>query len=80
MAVDEANAAAQDDIRTDVKLVHLVRTLKLPTWKVTDKQYAAAKADRLSKDPANHRRMRWQKKACSMVIALPFCCATARSG
>ena len=63
-AVDEANAAAQDDIRTDVKLVHLVRTFKLPTWKVTDEQYAAAKAEveRLSKDPANHRRMLWQKK------------------
>ncbi len=63
-AVDEANAAAQDDIRTDVKLVHLVRTLKLPTWKVTDAQYASAKAevDKLSKNPANHRRMSWQKK------------------
>ncbi len=62
-AVDEANEVAEDDIRTDVKLVHLVRTLKLPPWKVTDEQYAAAKAevDRLSKDPANRRRMLWQK-------------------
>jgi hypothetical protein len=63
-AVDEANAAARNDIRTDVKLVHLVRTLKLPIWMVTDQQYAAAKAEveRLSKDPANQRKMLWQKK------------------
>ena len=64
LAVDEAHEAAKDDIRTDVKLVHLVRTFKLPPWKVTDEQYAAAKAevDRLSKNPANRRRMLWQKK------------------
>ncbi len=64
LAVDEANSVAQRDIRTDVKLVHLVRTFKLPTWKVTEKQYAAAKAEveRLAKDPANHRKMRWQEK------------------
>ena len=64
LAVDEAHEVAKDDIRTDVKLVHLVQTFKLPPWKVTDEQYAAAKAevDRLSKDPANHRRMLWQKK------------------
>ncbi len=64
LAVDEAHEVAKDDIRTDVKLVHLVRTFKLPPWKVTDEQYAAAKAevDRLSKNPANRRRMLWQKK------------------
>jgi len=64
VAVDEANAAAQNDIRTDVKMVHLVRTLKLPIWMVTEEQNAAAQAevDRLSSDPANQRRMNWQKK------------------
>ena len=64
VAVEEANTAAQNDIRTDVPLVHLVRTLKLPIWMVTDQQYMAAKAevDRLAKDPANHRKMQWQKK------------------
>ncbi len=64
VAVNDANAAAQNDIRTDVKMVHLVRTLKLPVWMVTDEQNAAAKAevDRLSKDPANRRRMLWKKQ------------------
>jgi hypothetical protein len=63
-AVDDVHEVAKNEIRTDVKLVHLVRTFKLPTWKVTDKEYAAAKAEvnRLSKDPANRRRMLWQKK------------------
>ena len=63
-AVDEAHEVAKNDIRTDVQLVHLVRTFKLPTWKVTDEQYAAAKAevDRLSKNPANRRKMLWQKR------------------
>ena len=63
-AVDDVHEVAKNDIRTDVKLVHLVRTFKLPTWKVTDEQYAAAKAevDRLSMNPANRRRMLWQKK------------------
>lgn len=63
-AVEDANAAAQNDIRTDVQLVHLVRTLKLPIWMVTEEQYAAAQSEveRLSKDPANRRRMLWQKQ------------------
>jgi hypothetical protein len=63
-AVDDVHEVAKNDIRTDVKLVHLVRTFKLPPWKVTDEQYAAAKAevDRLSKNPANRRRMLWQKR------------------
>jgi hypothetical protein len=62
--VDDVHEVAKNEIRTDVKLVHLVRTFKLPTWKVTDKEYAVAKAEvvRLSKDPANRRRMLWQKK------------------
>jgi hypothetical protein len=64
VAVNEAIAASRNDIRTDVPLVHLVRTFKLPIWMVTDQQYAAAKAEveRLSKDPANHRKMQWQQK------------------
>lgn len=63
-AVDDVHEVAKNDIRTDVKLVHLVRTFKLPPGKVTDEQYAAAKAevDRLSKNPANHRKMLWQKR------------------
>jgi hypothetical protein len=63
-AVDDVHEVAKSDIRTDVELVHLVRTFKLPPWKVTDEQYATAKAevDRLSKNPANRRKMLWQKK------------------
>ncbi len=64
VAVGDANDVAQGDIRTDVKLTHLVKTFKLPVWMVTEEQNAAAQAeiDRLSKDPANYRRVKWQKK------------------
>ncbi|MFH5802699.1 hypothetical protein [Alienimonas sp. DA493] len=62
-AVAEANSAARNDIRTDVPMKHLVRTLKLPIWRVTEEQNAAAQAevDRLSKDPADRRKMNWHK-------------------
>ena len=61
---EDVQEVTKKDIRTDVKLVHLVRTLKIPTWKVTDEQYAAAKAEveKLSKNPALHRKMLWQKR------------------
>ncbi len=63
-AVDEAYEVAKDDIRTDVKMTHLVKTFKLPIWQITKEQYAAAKAQvaSLSKNPANKRKMLWQKK------------------
>ena len=63
-AAEDVQEVTKKDIHTDAKLVHLVRTLKLPPWKVTDEQYAAAKAEveRLSKDPALHRKMLWQKQ------------------
>lgn len=63
IAVEDANTVAQNDIRTDVEFVHSVKTFKLPIWMVTDEQYLAAQAEveRLSKDPANRRKMLWQK-------------------
>lgn len=63
VGVDEAYEGAQQDIRTDVPLVHRVEVLKLPVRKVTEKELAEAKAqvERLSKDPKQQRIMLWQQ-------------------
>ncbi|MHB8956221.1 MAG: hypothetical protein ACYC4U_24830 [Pirellulaceae bacterium] len=61
--VDEALDGAQQDIRTDVPLVHKVEVLKLPVRMVTDQELADAKAqvDALAKDPAQQRIMLWHQ-------------------
>ena len=61
--VDEALDGAQQDIRTDVPLVHKIEVLKLPVRMVTDPELAEAKAqvETLSKDPTQQRIMLWHQ-------------------
>ncbi len=69
-AVDEAYGALKDEIHTNIKFAHHVEDLKLPVWKVTDKEYQAVKAkfDPLAAKPQNKRstsdisHMRWHKR------------------
>jgi hypothetical protein len=60
---DEALEGAQQDIRTDVPLVHKIEVLKLPVRMVTEKEMADAKAqvETLSKDPTQQRIMLWHQ-------------------
>ncbi len=44
LAVDEAYQGAKQDIRFDTALVHHVRNIQLPVRKVTEQEYAEAKA------------------------------------
>ncbi|MBN1343675.1 MAG: hypothetical protein JXQ73_13385 [Phycisphaerae bacterium] len=70
-AVDEAYEAVKDDRHADVCLRHKVETVRLPVWRVTDAQYAEAKAarqqyaDQIAKSatPAIdlYARMKWQE-------------------
>lgn len=64
IGVDEALEGAEQDIRTDVLLVHKVEVLKLPVRMVTEEELASAKAqvEALSKDPAQHTIMGWHQK------------------
>ncbi|MHB8968890.1 MAG: hypothetical protein ACYC3X_02260 [Pirellulaceae bacterium] len=61
--VEEALDGAQQDIRTDVPLVHKVEVLKLPVRMVTDVELTDAKAlvEALSKDPTQQRIMLWHQ-------------------
>jgi len=63
IGVDEALEGAQQDIRTDVPLVHKIEVLKLPVRMVTEPELAEAKAqvESLSKDPAQHTIMGWHQ-------------------
>jgi hypothetical protein len=68
-AVDEAYQAVKDDRHADVPLVHRVETIALPMRRVTEAEYAEAKAasqqaaDQIAKDPTAtdrlQRRMKW---------------------
>lgn len=44
VAVDEVYEAVKNDRRADAALIHNVETFRLPMWRVTDGQYAEAKA------------------------------------
>ncbi len=70
-AVDEAYEVVKDDRNDDVSLRHKVETLRLPVWRVSDAQYAEAKAarqkyaDQIAKDAAKavnlYAKMKWQE-------------------
>jgi hypothetical protein len=61
--VEEALAGAQQDIRTDVPLVHKCEVLQLPVRLVTEQELADAKAqvETLAKDPTKQRSMLWHQ-------------------
>ncbi len=63
IGVDEAFEGAEQDIRTDLPLVHTVEVITLPVRMVTDQELAEAKAqvESLSKDPAQQRIMLWHQ-------------------
>lgn len=71
-AVDEAYEAVKDDRHADAPLIHRVETVRLPARRVTEAEYAEAKAacrqtaDEIAKDPNAadrlHRRMRWYER------------------
>jgi hypothetical protein len=68
-AVDDAYEAVRNDRHADVALVHKVETLRLPMRRVTDAEYAEAKAAveeaaaQIEQDPEtaaqHYRRMKW---------------------
>ena len=69
-AVDEAYEAVKNDRHSDVTLVHKVETLRLPMWRVSEKEYDKAKADcqthmdKMAKDPkaasaGSYLAMKW---------------------
>jgi hypothetical protein len=64
VGVDEALDGAQQDIRTDVPLIHKVQVFKLPVRKVTEKELAEARSqvEALSKDPRQQRIMLWHQE------------------
>lgn len=62
-AWEEAHEGARKDIHTDVPFAHTVRTIELPRRAVTEAEYKAAQTEveKLSKNPADFRRMQWNK-------------------
>ncbi len=62
--VEEAWDGAQQDVHTDVTLIHKVDVLHLPVRQVTEKELAEAKAqvEALSQDPTQQRIMLWQQE------------------
>ncbi len=64
IGVEEAFDGAQQDIRTDVPLVHKVEVLKLPVRMVTDQELAEAKAqiEALSNDPNQQTIVGWHQR------------------
>jgi len=64
-AWEEALEGAQLDIRADVPLTHVVRTIELPKRNVTEKEYEEAKTKvaELAKDPQQKTLMNWNQNA-----------------
>ncbi|MEW4569129.1 hypothetical protein AB1L88_14790 [Tautonia sp. JC769] len=63
LAWEEAYEGARQEIVTDPRLVHTVKSLELPARRVTDEEAAEAarQVESLSADPAQKRRMLWQQ-------------------
>ena len=64
-AWEEALAGAERDIRTDVPLTHMVKTIELPRRQVTEKEYEEAKKKvaELANDPKQKTLMNWNQRA-----------------
>jgi len=68
LAVDEAYQGAKQDIRFDVTLIHRVKKLQLPVRKVTEKEFAEAKAfydsvsDEAKLDPRGCLKRMWSQQ------------------
>jgi len=62
-AWEEAYEGARQEMHTDAKLIHKVKTVELPVRKVTKEEFTQAKAkvESLSKDPKNRTLVGWHQ-------------------